>query len=55
MILTGGYNFFFELKDLNGSSYGSIGSKPLEKMVVPIERYCLYNERIVKLEFSLVV
>lgn len=54
-ILTGGYDFFFDLKDLNGSSHGTIGSKPPGKMVIPIQRYCLYNGRITKLEFSLVV
>lgn len=54
-ILTGGYDFFFNLTDINGSSYGIIGSKPQDRMMVPIERYCLYNERIAKLEFALIV
>lgn len=54
-ILTGGYDFFFNLTDLNGTSYGVIGSKPEGMMIIPVERYCLYNERIVKLEFSLVL
>ncbi len=53
-ILTGGYDFFFNLTDLNGTSYGTIGSKAENRMVVPLERYCLYNDRIAKLEFSLV-
>ncbi len=54
-ILTGGYDFFFNLTDINGSSYGTIGSKPPNRMTVPIERYCLQRQRIVKLEFTLVV
>jgi len=54
-ILTGEYDFFFNLTDINGTSYGVIGSKPENRMFVPIERYCLYNERLVKLEFALVV
>jgi hypothetical protein len=53
-LLTGGYDFFFNLTDLNGTSYGTAGSKPMDKMLIPVERYCLYNERIVKLEFVLV-
>jgi len=54
-ILTGGYEFFFNLTDINGTSIGSIGSKPGNRMYVPIERYCLHNGRIAKLEFALVV
>jgi hypothetical protein len=54
-LLTGGYDFFFNLTDLNGTAYGTAGSKPAEKMLIPVERYCLYNERITKLEFVLVV
>ena len=54
-ILTGGYDFFFNLTDVNGTSHGTIGSKPENRMTVPIERYCLYDERIAKLEFALIV
>ncbi|MEE9323806.1 MAG: hypothetical protein V3U72_04640 [Candidatus Aenigmarchaeota archaeon] len=54
-ILTGSYDFFFNLTDLNGTSHGTIGNKPQNRMIIPIERYCLYNERIVKLEFALIV
>lgn len=54
-ILTGGYDFFFNLTDINGTSLGAIGNKPENRMVVPVERYCLHNERITKLEFALVV
>ena len=54
-LLTGGYDFFFNLTDLNGTSYGIAGSKPADKMLIPVERYCLYNERITKLELALVL
>jgi hypothetical protein len=54
-ILAGGYDFFFNLTDVNGTSLGTIGNKPVDRMTVPIERYCLYNERIAKLEFALIV
>jgi hypothetical protein len=54
-ILTGGKDFFFNLTDLNGTSYGVVGNKPEDRMIVPVERYCLYNDRIVKLEFALVI
>jgi len=53
-ILTGKYDFFFSITDLNGTSYGTIGSKPADKTVVPVERYCLYDDRIVKIELSLI-
>ncbi|MCK5022955.1 MAG: hypothetical protein KAS04_02170 [Candidatus Aenigmarchaeota archaeon] len=52
-ILTGSYDFFFELRDINGTLIGTIGSKSGDRMVVPIERYCLLNERIVKMELAL--
>lgn len=54
-ILSGGYDFFLNITDLNGTSYGIIGSKPQSRMVIPVERYCLYNERIAKLEFAIIV
>ena len=54
-ILTGSYDFFFNLTDLNGTSHGIIGNKPQDRMTIPIERYCLYNERIAKLEFAIIV
>ena len=54
-ILTGGYEFFLNLTDINGTSIGLIGSKPPDRMIVPIERYCICNERIVKLEFALII
>ncbi len=53
-ILTGGYDFFFNLTDLNGTNYGVVGSKPDDKTLVPVERYCLYNDRIAKLEFAII-
>jgi hypothetical protein len=54
-ILTGGYDFFFNMTDINGTSIGLIGSKPADRMTVPIERYCMHNERIVKIELALIV
>jgi len=54
-LLAGGYDFFFGLTDINGTSLGTIGNKPESRMVVPIERYCLLNGRIVKLEFAIVI
>jgi hypothetical protein len=54
-ILTGGFDFFLNITDLNGTSYGTIGSKPEGRMVVPVERYCIANERIAKLELAIVV
>jgi hypothetical protein len=54
-VLTGSYDFFFNLTDINGTVHGIIGNKPVDRMTVPIERYCLYNERITKLEFVLIV
>jgi len=53
-ILIGKYDFFFSVTDLNGTSYGTIGSKPADRTIVPVERYCLYNERVVKIELSLI-
>ncbi len=54
-ILSGGYDFFLNITDLNGTSLGIAGSKPEGRMVIPVERYCIYNERIAKLEFAVVV
>jgi hypothetical protein len=54
-ILTGGYDFFLNITDINGTSHGIIGSKPQDRMVIPVERYCIYNERITKLEFAIVI
>jgi hypothetical protein len=53
-ILVGTYDFFFSVTDLNGTSYGTIGSKSADKTIVPVERYCLYNERVVKMELALI-
>ncbi|NIO19414.1 MAG: hypothetical protein GTN76_01360 [Candidatus Aenigmarchaeota archaeon] len=53
-ILTGKYDFFFGITDLNGTVYGTIGNKPPDKTIVPVERYCLYNDRVVKIELTLI-
>ena len=52
-VLVGKYDFFFSVTDINGTQYGKIGSKPPDKTVVPVERYCSYNGRMVKVEFTL--
>lgn len=52
--LIGKYDFFFSITDLNGTQYGTIGSKPADKTVVPVERYCLYDDRVVKIELALI-
>ena len=53
-MLTGKYDFFFSITDLNGTQYGTIGSKPADRTVVPVERYCMYDERVVKIELALI-
>lgn len=53
-ILIGKYDFFFSITDLNGTQYGTIGNKPADRTIVPVERYCMYNERIVKIELALI-
>jgi len=52
-MLGGEYDFYFSLTDLNGTSYGSIGNKSAGEVIVPVERYCIHNDRIVKMEFAL--
>jgi len=52
-LLTGNYDFYFSLTDINGTSLGTIGNKSEKGNVVPVERYCLYNGRIVKLQLVL--
>jgi len=54
VLLVGTYDFFFEIKDLNGTSYGKIGIKPKERITVPVTRYCILDNRIVKVEFALI-
>ncbi|NIO23056.1 MAG: hypothetical protein GTN38_03465 [Candidatus Aenigmarchaeota archaeon] len=53
-ILVGRYDFFFSITDLNGTVYGTAGSKPADRTIVPVERYCLYNNRVVKIELALI-
>jgi uncharacterized protein (UPF0333 family) len=54
-ILTGGYDFFFNLSDVEGTTYALIGNKSEGRMIVPIERYCIYNEKLAKIQFALVL
>ena len=49
-----GYDFYFELKDINGTVYYSKGQQPFPlNTAVPVERRGLYNDRIVILAFTL--
>lgn len=52
-VLSGGRDFYFGLRDLNGTGYGSLGNKSRGEVAIPVERYCIYDERIVKMEFAL--
>lgn len=49
----GFYDFSFNVTDLNGTVYESTASQVSNTsvMVIPIERYTLYNDRIVKVMF----
>lgn len=51
----GFYGFYFELKDLNESVLinSSHSIDPLSSIVIPIERYVLYNESVAKARFIL--
>lgn len=47
------YDFYFEIKDVNGTVYGNT-TFPVSSdasIVVPAERYAMYNGRIVKVKF----
>ena len=47
------YDFYFEVKDINGTVYANT-TTPISmtsSIVVPIERYAMYDERIVKVRF----
>lgn len=47
------YGFYFEVKDINGTVYANT-TTPISmtsSIVVPIERYTMYDERIVKVRF----
>lgn len=48
----GQYDFYLEVLDLNGTVYGNT-TTPIDAespTIVPIERYAMYNDRIVKLK-----
>ena len=49
-----GYDFYFELKDINGTVYYTKGQQPsFQNTTMPVERRGLYNERIVILDLTL--
>jgi hypothetical protein len=49
------YDFYFEVEDLNGTVHENttFPMSPSTTLVVPTERYSLYNDRIVKVRFVL--
>jgi hypothetical protein len=47
------YDFHLKITDINGTVYLDKGISLANKTSVPIERYCSYNGRIVKLELTL--
>ena len=49
----GFYDFYFEVSDINGAVYQNttIPISNTSVIVVPIERYAVYNDRIVKVRF----
>ncbi len=49
----GFYEFYFEVKDINGTVYANTTTpiSTTSPIVVPIERYSIYDERIVKVRF----
>ncbi len=49
-----GRDFFFELKDINGTVYFTKGTyPPAGRNIIPVQRHGLYNDRIVILDFVL--
>lgn len=54
-IMTGGYDFFLNITDINGTVHGTIGTKPEGSAIIPVERYCICNGRITKIEFAIVI
>lgn len=47
------YDFYFEVKDINGTVYANTTTpvSTTSPIVMPIERYTMYDERIVKVRF----
>ncbi len=55
LLSTHPYEFYFEVKDINGTLYrnSSLAIDSFSTMIVPAERYAVYNGRIVKVLFAL--
>ncbi|MBN2102195.1 MAG: hypothetical protein JW716_04980 [Candidatus Aenigmarchaeota archaeon] len=48
-----GYDFYFELKDINGTVYYTKGQQPsFQNTTMPVERRGIYNDRIVILDLT---
>jgi len=49
------YEFYFEVKDINGTLYknSTLAIDSFSTVVVPVERYATYKGRIVKVKFAI--
>ncbi len=53
LLMTGGYDFYLIISDINGTTYLEKGSLPQNRTTVPVERYANYGDRIVKMKLCL--
>ena len=52
-VMTDGYDFNLTIKDLNGTVYGTVGTNPVNKTTVPVQRYAKYGDRVVSVMLKL--
>jgi hypothetical protein len=52
-VMSKGYDFYMKISDLNGTVYTEKGSLPGRVTIVPVERYAVYRNRVVKLQLYL--
>jgi hypothetical protein len=52
-VMSKGYDFYIKISDLNGTVYIEKGSLPARTTIVPVERYAVYRNRVVKLQLYL--